>query len=144
MCLCPPVSLRSQRPGRRVVDVDETGLLQVGQRDPPPFAQIHQRPILEHGTQCPVGVAVIKRFRGEGVFVDGEIHRARDRRTEVDRLQTIGVIGVEGGLIHSPAQADHLHEVVEVPGLQRGVLTIVHKCKQFAGVRRQVSRRDGA
>lgn len=90
--------------------------------------------VTEHVAKHPLGVGagVKLQLRIDGVVLEGKVEGTEDGVGELVVLQPVGA-SVLGGLVEGgPQQADS-DEVVEVAGLERGVLAVVGEAEQLLG-----------
>ena len=125
-----------------VAYVQQAGLLEVRHRDAPTSLQVQIEAVLHQFTQCPLGARAgsVDGFRGGGVV--GELQAKGVHHLAGDALvsQAAGR-GLHGG-VQGAAELGDLDEVVEVTGLQAGVLPIVDKGQQLTGIGGELGWRD--
>ena len=118
-----------------VVDLQQAGLLQVGLGHPPAPLQVAVEPVGQHVAQGPVGGAA---GRSGQLGLPGVGLPRQPQLVEHPLGQLVvseaGRTGGDRGPVQSGPQHRHLHEVVEVGGLQRGVLAVVGERQQLAGL----------
>ncbi len=128
-----------------VVDPQQPRLLQVRHRDAPAALQVaveavsHDLPEGLHGPALHGG----RQVRARRVFAGRQAHHLGDGLGEVVVAQPL-LTGPHRGLVQGAAQLRHLGEVVEVPGLERGVLPVVDEGEQLAGLLAQALLRHRA
>ena len=124
-----------------VVDLQQAGLLQVGLGHPPAPLQVAVQPVGQHVAQGPVDGAAGRS--GEVGLAGVGLPRQRQLVEHPPGQLVVGesgrACGARGSVQRGP-QHRHLHEVVEVGGLQRGVLAVVGERQQLAGLGAQRPR----
>ena len=116
-----------------VVEPEQSAILQVGRGDAPTTFQIAVEEILQHLAQGVFG-ALARRSAHlgiGGVVLERQLHRGEDVTRQVAMPQTRRR-PPRAGSTECGAQQGDLNEVVEVAGLQRGVLPVVGKAQQLA------------
>ena len=129
----PGLGVRGDLGQVAVPDAEQPGLLQVGHGDPPAPFQVQVEPVPGHLPQCPprlVALAVLRARvarevgHGQAEFLGDPL--GHDLVGQA--LRSLVQRPVQGA-----AQLGDLHEIVEMPGLQRGVLAVVDEREQLAG-----------
>ena len=123
---------------RFVLDVEEATLLEVWHREPPASLHVEEHTVGEnvtHGAlralldvELGVGLGRVKlesRSRREARFEGVE-----EPLRKVSILDAFGT-GLRDGGVEAAADEGHLHEVVEVAGLEGGVLAVVGKAQEL-------------
>ena len=118
------------------------GLLQVGHRDAPAALEVGPQPIGDDVAQR-AGDLLARDGLVRGVLVFGEVladrHRAPRRRAapasrRPERLVGVRLVLLAGRPVQRRAHQADQHEVVEMAGLQAGVLAVVGERQELAGV----------
>jgi hypothetical protein len=121
---------------RHVVDDEEAGLLEVGLRDAPAAAEVAVEVVAEHLAQRPLGLLALQVLDGGVARVllerqlQGLEHCAARARRGAGRSRS----GGRDGAPQAGAEERDLDEVVEVAGLERGVLAVVGEAEQLARI----------
>ena len=127
----------------RIAHGEQAGLFEVRQRDPPPALQVRVEAVLHDVAERPLRLLPCG-VPGLGVL--GEVgHGEPQPLGDLLRHHLMGETPRVGGHrgVERAAELDHLHVVVEVPGLERGVLAVVHEGEELAGVLAELLRRQG-
>ena len=117
------------------------GLLQVGHRDAPAALEIGPQPIGDDVAQR-AGDLLARDGFVRGVLVFGEVLQiaaerrddARPQRLIGERLVGVSLVLLAGRPVQRRAHQADQHEVVEMAGLQAGVLAVVGEGQELAGV----------
>ncbi len=141
----PPVLGRRQPVQVGIVDAQQPGLLQVGHRDPPAADQVAVEPEAHHLAERLVrGLAQRRRWIDRnGVLAEVEPELV-DHRLGHGLVREAARAGVGGSVVQRAPKQGNQNEVVEVTGLQRGVLAVVDEGQQLPRRRRQLGVGDGA
>ena len=125
-----------------VAHVQQAGLLEVRHRDAPAALQVEVEPVLHQFAQCPLGARLgrVHGVRGGGVV--GELQAQGVHHLGGDALVGQAVRRRLHGGVQGAAELGDLDEVVEVAGLQAGVLPVVDEGQQLAGLGGQLGRGD--
>ncbi len=125
--------------------LEQAALLQVGRGDAPAAAQVVVDAIGEHLAQGAVGLAALAWNLTVGSLAYSSIGRFK-RLEDALRQHLVG----DARLRRPPARpgtapraTGHLHKIVEMAGLQRGILAVVGEAEQLARLRSQ-RRHPGA
>ncbi len=133
MAIPPGLRIRGDLGQVPVPDAEQPGLLQVRHGDPPAPFQVQVEPVPGHLPQRPPRFVALPVFRagvarevshGQAQFLGDPLGHdliGQALRSLVQRP------------VQRPAQLSDLHEIVEMPGLQRGVLAVVDEREQLAG-----------
>ncbi len=123
---------------RGVGDLEQTALLEVGGGDPPASTKVDVEVVAQHVAQhlLGVGAGVELQLGVDGEVVEGQGQGGEDGVGDLVVLESVGA-GLGRGLVERRPQQADLHKVVEVSGLERGVLAVVGEAQQLAGLGRQ-------
>ena len=127
--------------------VEQADLLQVRHRDPPAALQVEVDPQVHHVAQGGVGAPAQRRVLAglQRVLAAVQAERAGDRGGDVVVEQAFLAVGsplLDAARYSAPRTMVTCDEVVEVTGLQRGVLPVVDEGEQLA--RRRVQGASAA
>ena len=115
-----------------IADAKQSRLLEVGLRHAPAATQILKRHVIQQADKRGSSLGIPRRAFGCGVFE--EVLRAQgqcleQRRAEIGVLQTLPL---RDRRHNRGSHLGNLHEVVEVPRLQRRVLAVVSEAEDLA------------
>jgi hypothetical protein len=131
-----PVLLGGSEFGERFVfDDEQAGLFEVGLREPPAAHEVAVEAVGEHLAEHAVGVGACRslEFLVAGVGVERQVQRLEHLLRDLVVGEAVGA-GVGDRSPECGAQQGDLDEVVEVAGLQRGVLAVVGERQQLLGI----------
>ncbi|TFE69316.1 hypothetical protein A7Q09_05340 [Methylacidiphilum sp. Yel] len=120
-----------------VLDPEEVALLEIGGCQAPPALQIPIEAVAEDVSEGPVRL-LAEREPDRGVArvaLDGERQCFEDTLRELVVTDSWGG-GLLGCAVQRSTEESHLHEIVEVTGLERGVLPVVGEAQNIARGRR--------
>ena len=122
---------------RLIADPQQSGLFEVGHGDPPAALQVEVQAVLDELAQRllrtrPSGIHGVR-----GCREIGELKAQRVHHPGRHHLVSEPARGVGHGLVQRAAQLGDLDEVIEVAGLQTGVLPVVDEREQLACIGRE-------
>ena len=137
-----PVSQSSVSPSKPifalqslVVEGEQPAVFEVRRSDAPAALQVPIEVVVDDPAQGIVG-RVPRRaahLRVGGIFVEPKLHGIEDAAREI-AVAAARCALVLRRLVKRRAQQGHLGEIVEVPGLQRGILPVVGEAEELAGL----------
>ena len=143
MLICPTRLILHTADQIRVVDLQQLQLFKVRVGEPPPPPQVDHQSVFQDFAQ---GLAKPALGVGDDILLLDEVISLQPQRFL--RLQGQGLqaellvrLGLQGGH-QTGTQLQHPHEVVEMAGLERGVLAVIAERQQLPGVVGQFLRRE--
>ena len=124
-------------PGHAVVlEAEQSAILEIGGGDPPASLKVAVQEVFDRLAKRRLGVAPGRpaNFRIRRVILEPEVERLERMSREAAMFQRAFP---RRGLVQRRAQKGDLGEVVEMPGLQRGVLPVVGEAQQLSRFGRQ-------
>src|SRR5271166_2949042 len=120
---------------RYVLDFQQSTLLEVGRGNSPSSLEVAVNPVADHIPHCLVGVGLLGELDTglAGIKLERKIEGLEDAECQLVVSDSFGT-GCQRGLVERRAQQADLDEVVEMAGLERGILAVVGETEELLGV----------
>ena len=120
---------------RYVLDFQQSALLEVGRGDSPSSLEVAVNPVADHIPHCLVGVGLLGELDAglAGIKLERKIEGLEDAESQLVVRDSFGT-GCQRGLVERRAKQADLNEVVEMAGLERGILAVVGETEKLLRV----------
>src|SRR5208337_2995314 len=117
---------------RHVLDFQQSALLEVRRGDSPSSLEVAVYPVADDIPHCLVGVGLLGELDAglAGIELEREIEGLEDAECQLVVRDSFGT-GCQRGLVERGAKQADLNKVVEMAGLERGILAVVGETQKL-------------